>query len=205
MMIISTAASPFVILSNVHIDKDFPPKVYYYIILQGVSALLRDGMFNISHWMFAYEYYNSAVALPLIFNHKEVPQTREKWLTRMNVTLLILNGLAPLCALIIHEYANWLYSCCGIDILASKSRLTMYSTFRYSVGFFQLVSGILLLVAVAKIRSFLVESGLTHACNYKSMTLHAVSFSLYSFAIFAYYAALFLLNLAYNDPNMTQE
>jgi len=123
----------------------------------------------------------------------------------MYVTLLILNGLAPLCALGLHEYANWLYSCCGIDILASKSRLIMYSAFRYSVGFFQLVSGIFLLIAVAKIRSFLVESGLTHACNYKSMSLHAVSFSLYSLAIVVYYAALFLLNLSYNNPNTTPE
>jgi hypothetical protein len=59
------------------------------------------------------------------------------------------------------------------------------------VGLLQIVSGIILLVAVYKVRSFLVKVGMANQVNYTSMTIHAVSFGLYNVSVVVFYYAFF--------------
>jgi hypothetical protein len=58
----------------------------------------------------------------------------------------------------------------------------------------QLVSGIYLLIAVNKIRSFLVNRGMGNQVNYKAMYLHGISFSLYNLSIIVLYAVYAIFN-----------
>jgi uncharacterized membrane protein YqjE len=51
----------------------------------------------------------------------------------------------------------------------------------------QLISGIFLLIAVNKIRSFLIEQGMQKQVNYQAMYLHGISFSLYNLSIILLY------------------
>jgi len=67
------------------------------------------------------------------------------------------------------------------------------------IGSLQLVSGIFLLIAVFKIRSFLVNSGMKNAMDQKSMTVHAVSFILYSFAVVILYVIYFVYRAMPDD------
>ena len=60
MMIISCIGADIVMWANLNIESE-PPFAYYVIVVQGVGGIMRDCMFNVSHWLFAFQYYNSAV------------------------------------------------------------------------------------------------------------------------------------------------
>lgn len=69
----------------------------------------------------------------------------------------------------------------------SDTEIDLYIGFKYSVGFMQLVSAIMLIVALILIRRFLVANGLGDDINDKSMFLHGLSFIMYTFSIIVYY------------------
>jgi len=85
LMIVSNVGAFLIIPSNMWLSKDpLPPGGYYACILQTVSGLMRDLGFNIGHWMFAYEYYMSAVSMEYIFMQSEMPDKRKKRLEIMS-------------------------------------------------------------------------------------------------------------------------
>lgn len=49
------------------------------------------------------------------------------------------------------------------------------------------------------IRSFLMNQGLAEQVNYKAMTIHSVSFSLYNIAVCVYYAELFVYDISQSN------
>jgi hypothetical protein len=160
---------------------------------------MRDLGFNIGHWMFAYEYYMSAISMEYIFMQKEMPRNRKDRLELMNKILYALN-----IGVIVAYYFTLLTG----NIVATKTdnetnllEIThpwwfwTYLTTRYSTGILQLVSGVFLLAAVFLIRHFLVEQGLKDQCNHKAMIIHSVSFSLYNLAIIIYYVFFFVFEL----------
>jgi threonine/homoserine/homoserine lactone efflux protein len=63
----------------------------------------------------------------------------------------------------------------------------------------QLLSGIYLLVAVNKIRSFLVARGMGNQVNYRAMYLHGISFTLYNLTIIVFYTFYFLYHFDENS------
>lgn len=67
MMIISCIGAEIVSWANGNLDTD-TPFVYYVYIIQAIGGCMRDCMFNVSHWLFAFQYFNSAVQMPFIFN-----------------------------------------------------------------------------------------------------------------------------------------
>lgn len=75
--------------------------------------------------------------------------------------------------------------------------LLEYIALKYSVGFLQFVSGIVLVAAIIMIRRFLVKNGLGDDVNDWSMFLHGISFSIYLLSIlfFYYYYYVYLVNL----------
>ena len=82
--------------------------------------------------------------------------------------LLWANIIGPIVESIVLEYCNWTEKATGKNLISDETPFWFwaFTLTRYSTGFLQLVSGIFLLVAVAKIRSFLVSSGLSEQCNY---------------------------------------
>jgi len=89
-------------------------------------------------------------------------------------------------------YVNWVFVKENYEPLYNPFWFWAYTITHYSVGALQLVSGIYLLVAVYLIRKFLVDQGMRNQVDYQSMTIHAVSFSLYNFAIIVLYVGYFI-------------
>lgn len=132
--------------------------------MQSAAGLLRDVCFNVAHWWFAYEYYFSAVSMEYIFMQKEIPDGRKRRLELLNKICLTLNYgvvIAYYLTLFMGNYISVVYME-GESFLAPDNPFWffVYIFTRYSEGAMQLVSGVFLLLAVFKIRSFLIEHGL---------------------------------------------
>ena len=106
MMIISCVGALLVMYANINLGAD-PPFVFYVIIIQGIGGEMRDVMFNVSHWIFAYHYFNSAVAMPYIFNQVSVPEEKQKRLQVLYMTLLVLNIALPTIETGVLVTVNW--------------------------------------------------------------------------------------------------
>ena len=78
-MIISNLGAIFVVYANTQILFGTYQNIYFIIILQNISAFLRDACFNVAHWRFSFQYYNSAIAMPYLINGKhDLPPERRK-------------------------------------------------------------------------------------------------------------------------------
>lgn len=111
---------------------------------------MRDGGFNVSHWLFAYQYFYSAVAMPYLFNLEQMPPQKENRLHKLYFVLLWLNILVPAIELGTHEYCNFKYSMTTLDPRdESMFWQKMWMGTRYTKGLLQVISGIFLLIAVA--------------------------------------------------------
>lgn len=93
LLILSNIGSVGVIWCNLELDYNTNYKPY--ILPQSGFGLLRDTCFNVGHWWFASEYYNSAVAMPFIFNHEEVPESTRIKLEKLFKRLMIANIAVP--------------------------------------------------------------------------------------------------------------
>jgi hypothetical protein len=125
----------------------------FFVVLQELSGILRDGGFNASHWMFAYQYLLSAVEMDYVYVGEEMPVERKNQWNVVFWIVMILN----LGDVIIYNGVlfgmNWHEYHCGCDPLAGKPVLFyVYTISRYTIGVLQLVSGVILLVAVYKVR-----------------------------------------------------
>jgi hypothetical protein len=144
----------------------------------------RDGCFNFGHWLFSFTYIASALEMPFIFKKEPVPEKTELSKT---IVFWVVTGLNFACVI---AYAAIVYSdnkytlTTGYNL--SPERTAIYLGLKYSVGFMQLVSGIVLVVSILMIRRFLVSHGLAEEVNDKSMFLHGLSFSLYIISIIAF-------------------
>lgn len=153
---------------------------------------MRDGGFNASHWMFAYQYLLSAVEMDYVFQRDEMPTENKKRWNQIYWAVMILNIVDIFAYDGILLYVNITEIHCACDPLGSSVLLFWaYTVSRYMVGLLQIVSGIILLVAVYKVRSFLVKVGMANQVNYTSMTIHAVSFGLYNVSVVVFYYAFF--------------
>jgi small-conductance mechanosensitive channel len=70
--------------------------------------------------------------------------------------------------------------------------LYAYLCTKYTIGFEQLLSGILLILAVVLIRKFLIEHGMESQVNYKKLGYQVLLYLFYciSIVIFYYYLAV---------------
>lgn len=110
-MVASNVGAILMIVANIPLIKDNNAPVTgieFYVVLQFVAGLLRDVCFNIAHWQFAFEYYQSAVAMPFIFKQEEMPARRKAQLELMNRIFLHVNLWMPLVYYIVLFYDNWM-------------------------------------------------------------------------------------------------
>jgi hypothetical protein len=75
MMILSNIGAIMVIFGNFGVFEYTDPSIttYAFIGLQGVGGILRDLFFNVAHWVFAFQYLNSAVMMVYIYDQLEQP------------------------------------------------------------------------------------------------------------------------------------
>lgn len=69
--------------------------IFLLIVLQALAGLLRDAPFNLSHWMFAYEYYMSASMMPYIYERTKMPADKAKNWELTNKVFLWLSVIVP--------------------------------------------------------------------------------------------------------------
>ena len=67
-----------------------------YYILDSL-LIIRDGCFNTSQLIFAFEYFTLSKIMPYILKEEEVPKEVTKYDDKVFKTLLFLNILAPIC------------------------------------------------------------------------------------------------------------
>lgn len=154
--------------------------------------MMRDGCFNVSHWIFAYEYYSSAVSMPFIFTREEMPERKRECMKWLFYVMFGLNIFDPLVYYLILFYGNWVSVETTVSPLNQPGWDFTYQFTHYMVGGLQVASGFFLLVAVYMIRKFLVEQGMKNQVNYHSMSLHAFSFTLYNASVIAFYVSYYI-------------
>lgn len=205
LLIISNLGAIGIIWANIVLTKhnvDHTPTPLSWLYFQSITGFLRDGCFNVGTWMFAYEYYNSAISMQYIFAQTEMPDERKQRLTLMNKILFAANVAVPVI---------YYFTLCDTNIIGTRSGedpifyggtwFWVYTVSHYSVGGLQLLSGMFLLASVYIIRSFLVSQGLSDQVNYKAMIIHSVAFSAYNLAIIVYYMELYV----YDSGGQTTE
>ena len=171
LLILSNVAALVVIWTNIGLTKDpFPGDIYWILFLQAFMTFIRDGCFNIGHWIFSYQYYSTAISMQYVFKQVQMPQNSQKNMALLNRLLLTANIAMPAMYAGILYYGN--YKVVSTDRVVGPINqggewFWPYMFSRFSVGALQLVSGIFLLISVNIIRRFLVGSGMRDHVNYK--------------------------------------
>lgn len=96
----------------------------------------------------------------------DVPLDRRKVLDLFYVSVFALCIATPLIYSLTVLYTNWVETATGLVLIPNnKAWLWTYIISHYFIGVLQLAAGILLLVAVFKIRKFLVDLGRKNQVN----------------------------------------
>jgi hypothetical protein len=134
--------------------------------------------------------------MPFIFTRTKVPKEKTKRLQLINSIAQCMNLFMTLAYNFTLFYNNWTVIKTGVLLTQTSDLMTfIYTVTHYSVGGLQLVSGVVLLVAVYKIIRFLFKQGLQKEMNYKSMIVNSVSFSLYNISVIVLYVAYLIYTL----------
>lgn len=60
-----------------------------------IFVILRDVTFNVSHWMFSFEYFSIARFMPYAIKDQEYPEKMQSYDNRLNKIMLVLNSVMP--------------------------------------------------------------------------------------------------------------
>ena len=78
LMLTSNLAGIIVVFSNYKIlgfynvdTKVYPTSVFIWILVQGLTSIIRDGSFNLAHWEFAFKYFTISYEVPLMLKGEE--------------------------------------------------------------------------------------------------------------------------------------
>lgn len=160
LLFASNIGQVIVVLSNYKLSPGMHSKTshgQFWITIQSLAGMLRDGCFNFAYWLFAFTYLNSAISMPYLFKQIEIPEKTER-----NKSLLFW-GMAAFNELFIFVYCLVIY----IDNTKNYSnggslsprQLYEYIALKYSVGILQLISAVFLIAALVIIRKFLLANG----------------------------------------------
>ena len=75
---------------------DFSNRAIVWISLLSISGFLLIACFNLSYWMFAFEYYSIARFMPFVLKGQDLPESKLKCDGAINKIMLFLNIAAPL-------------------------------------------------------------------------------------------------------------
>ena len=167
-------------------------------MLEASSAFIRDGLFNVSHWIFSFQYYSTAYGMHYFLSKNEMSEYTVKFNKALQITMIILNTLVPLVySICLFEYKKTIYQKYEIPNVWSLPFIIT----KYSVEAFQIISGIFLGYAIFKIRQLLVQYGELDVIKIKVLIVHSLSFSLYILSIIVFSVFSFILLLKENPTN----
>ena len=73
LMFVSNITGIIVVFSNYKIISLYDPKktvyptsVFIWILIQGLTSIIRDSSFNVAHWEFAFKYFKISYEVPLM-------------------------------------------------------------------------------------------------------------------------------------------
>lgn len=170
----------------------YPKSIFYWVVLQGVCAAIRDACFNVAHWEFAYKYLRISYEVPILLKG-ETPDEMPcfSWvyflLHAFNILVAVLSGTS----FILYNFAVFEVR----DI--SSAQIIMADVFHMSIGLAQLISGLVLLYALIVIARELRKSQTGDEINQAMMLVHATAFTMYNAVIIvqqAYYLRFLLTN-----------
>jgi hypothetical protein len=49
----------------------YPTSVFIWILVQGLTSIIRDASFNVAHWEFAFKYFTISYEVPLMLKGEE--------------------------------------------------------------------------------------------------------------------------------------
>jgi len=142
-----------------------------------VGQTLGDLCFNVGHWLLAIYYFNMATNMPIIINHRDegpVPVKNFKPAKRIGA---IVNSIVPLLEgvfMTLRYYEQTVNS--KSETWINNSAIASF----VAEGLLQIFSGVVLVTAIFKIRSFILSSGNNvQQIDLKALLLHSSAFILY--------------------------
>ena len=79
LLLISNIAQVIVVTSNYKLSSpDNTSHGSFWIFIQSIACMSRDGCFNFAYWLFAFTYLNSAISMPYLFKQIEIPEETER-------------------------------------------------------------------------------------------------------------------------------
>jgi hypothetical protein len=145
-----------------------------------VAAAVRDSTFALAHWIFAFKYYSSAQNMPALFGGDAVSERSQKCSRVANIVLSILNVAIPVLGYAFiyfgkQHYASYLNN--YVTNGEGQVYTTLYIVMSMFFGALQMITAIVLLAAVIKIRLILGKFGLADRVNYRMFFIN--SFTLF--------------------------
>ena len=138
LLTVSNLGAAGIIWANIIMTKhneEQTPSPLSVIYFQSITGFMRDGCFNVATWMFAYEYYNSAISMKYIFEQKEMPVERKEKLSLMNKIMFGVNIAVPVIYYFTLCDTNIIGSSTGDDpIFKGGAWFWVYTISHYSVG-----------------------------------------------------------------------
>jgi hypothetical protein len=134
--------------------------VNLWIYIQSVSSAIRDTCFNVSHWMFAFEYYSISRYMPFLLMKLSPEADMISFDEKIYKVFLVLNILLPVVngvSLAVFNFCDKIYPPEEIGHCTFWSKFQF--TVLYLVGVLMLISGVYLGYAITKIRKHLKENG----------------------------------------------
>lgn len=163
-------------------------------VMIAVTYYLFEVTFAVTHWALASNYKMIAKEMPVILDGGQIDQAQKDRRNKEYNILLALNILAPTIEMAVGIPLNVaLFTGSGQPALSITIAAIVFPTFSQLM---QVISGIVLISSVVKIRRFYFEKNIEQQLNTGKLLLHASAFGLYLISIVIYYASwdLFLLS-----------
>lgn len=159
--------------------------------MQGLSAIIRDGCYNVAHWEFAYKYFVISHEVPLLLKGQTQTEFRIKCNKILYISLMAFNILvAVISGSDYIQYNILVYKKLG-NLVPSKKEIYWSEAFHFSIGIAQLISGVILLFALVVIAVALKRSNTGDQVNQMMMLIHALAFILYLVVVVVYFSYSF--------------
>lgn len=149
------------------------------------SYFIQMSTFSVAHWILAAKYRMNAAEMPLIVQGKQVPEEQRESRRRNFRLVLALNILATFAELLFDIPLNIaLFS----TTTESPSAFVLYGAIITPtvMTVFLVVSGVVLIRSILKIRNFYRDSGTESQLNTRALLFHAVAFGLYMIGVVLY-------------------
>ena len=122
---------------------------WFWISLSAISSFTLLVCFNISRWIFAFEYYSISRFMPYVLKDEDLPENEQKFDKRLNKIMITINIAIPFLNQVAQFCNNWWYF--ARAKVYGKFYWTYIATKVFEV-MLQLFSGFLLGYGLRKIR-----------------------------------------------------